>query len=159
VVSDDRVTIRQATVADIPDLVRLRRAMFEAMGFDDPAQLVAADEAAAAYFAERIPTGGFYGWLAISPVDGEAIGSGGVVIDQHPPGPNNLSGRMGYIMNMVTLPPYRRQGIGRRMVQAMIEWLAKQGIHRITLHATEMGRPLYADLGFVNGNEMQLRLE
>jgi len=42
VVSDDGITIRQAAVADIPNLVRLRRMMFEAMGFDDPAQLDAA---------------------------------------------------------------------------------------------------------------------
>ncbi len=158
-VGEDKVTIRQATVTDIPDLVRLRRAMFEAMGFDDLAQLDAADEAAAAYFAESIPTSGFYGWLAVASASGEAVGSGGVVIDRHPPGPNNLSGWIGYIMNLVTLPRYQKQGIGRRMMQAMIEWLADQGIHRITLHATEMGRPLYADLGFVDGNEMQLRLE
>lgn len=158
-VSDDGITIRQATVADIPDLVRLRRAMFEAMGFDDPTQLAAADEAAAAYFAENIPTGEFYGWLAIASSTGEAIGSGGVVIDRHPPGPVNLSGQTGYIMNLVTVPRYRRRGIGRRMMQVIIEWLAEQGLRRITLHTTEMGRPLYEELGFVNGNEMQLRLE
>ncbi|MCP4544131.1 MAG: GNAT family N-acetyltransferase [Chloroflexi bacterium] len=155
----DEVTIRQATVADISNLVRLRRAMFKAMGFDDPAQLAAASAAAAEYFAENIPTGGFYGWLAISSTDGEAIGSGSVVIDQHPPGPNNLSGRIGYIMNMVTVPRYRRQGIGRRVMQAMVEWLAEQGVHRITLHATEMGRSVYENLGFVDSNEMQLKLE
>lgn len=56
------ITIRQATMADIADLVRLRRMMFEAMGFDDPAQLDAADAAAAAYFAEAIPASRFHGW-------------------------------------------------------------------------------------------------
>ena len=156
--SGDEITIRQTAVADIPNLVRLRRMMFEAMGFDDPAQLDAADAAAAAYFAETIPTGEFYGWLAVTSAN-EAVGSGGAVIVQHPPGPSNLSGRAGYIMNVVTVPRYRRQGVGRRIMQAMLKWLTGQGIHRVELHTTEMGRPLYEELGFVDGHEMQWRLE
>lgn len=157
-VSDDLITIRSATIDDVRDLVRLRRAMFEAMGYDDPAQLDAADAAAKAYFTEAIPTGEFYGWLAVTP-SGEAVSSGGVVLDRHPPGPTNLSGQTGYIMNLVTVLSYRRQGIARRVLQTMIAWLAERGIQHMALHATEIGRPLYRELGFVNGNEMQLRLE
>ena len=154
----DTITIRQATVADVPELVRLRRTMFEAMGFDDPTQLAAADAAAAAYFARAIPAGEFHGWLAFTAAD-EAVSSGGAVIDQHPPGPSNLSGRTGYLMNVVTVPAYRRRGIGRRVVHTMLKWLAEQGIRHVELHTTEMGRPLYEELGFADGNEMRLRLE
>lgn len=153
----EEITIRQATIADIPDLVRLRRLMFESMGFDDPAQPDAADEAAAAYFCAEIPAGRFYGWLAIAST-GEAVGSGGAVIDQHPPGPSNLSGKIGYLMNLVTVPSYRRRGIGRRVMQTILQWFAEQGIHRVTLHATDVGRPLYEELGFVDSNEMRRSL-
>jgi GNAT superfamily N-acetyltransferase len=151
------ITIRQATVHDIPDLVRLRRHMFESMGYDDPLQLDAVDRASSAYFARAIPRDEFYGWLALTP-KGEAVGSGGAAIDQHPPGPNDLSGRVGYIMNVVTLPAYRRRGIARRVMQTILRWLEEQGIERVTLHATEMGRPLYAELGFKSSNEMRLRI-
>jgi len=153
----DEITIRQAAVAGVPDLVRLRRMMFEAMGFDDPAQLDAADAAAADYFAAAIPARRFYGWLAVTSA-GVAVGSGGVVVDQHPPGPSNLSGQIGYIMNVVTSPRYRRRGIARRIMQVMLRWLAEQGIQRVTLHTTDMGQPLYKELGFVGSNEMQLGL-
>ena len=61
-------------------------------------------------------------------------------------------------MNVVTAPEYRRRGIARRMMQVMLEWLAAQGIEHVTLHATEAGRPLYQELGFVDGNEMAIRL-
>ena len=149
------ITVRQASVADLPDIVRLRRAMFEAMGFDDAARLQTSDEAAAAYFARAIPAGEFYGWLAVLPT-GAAVGSGGVVIDRHPPSPTNLSGQVGYIMNLSTASGYRRQGIGRRVMQTMLDWLAERGIQRVTLHATEAGRSLYKDLGFVASNEMRL---
>lgn len=153
----DEVTIRQASAVDVADLVRLRRMMFEAMGFDDPAQLDIADAATADYFAAAIPAGRFCGWLAVTSA-GMAIGSGGVVVDQHPPGPSNLSGQIGYIMNIVTAPRYRRQGIARRIMRVMLKWLAEQGIQHVALHTTGMGQPLYQELGFVDSNEMRLRL-
>ena len=157
-VEDNDIAIRQATLADVPDLVRLRRTMFEWMDCDDPVQLDDADTACTAYFAEAIPAGEFYGWLAVTPV-GEAVGSGGAVIDRHPPGPGNLSGRIGYIMNISVAPTHRRRGIARRIMQTILGWMADRGMHYITLHTTEMGRPLYEELGFVTSNEMKLKLK
>jgi GNAT superfamily N-acetyltransferase len=156
-VVSEAITIRQATVADVPDLVRLRRMMFESMGCDEAALLDAADAAAAAYFGQAIPAGSFRGWVAVAST-GAVVSSGGVVIDQHPPGPSNLSGQIGYIMNLVTIPRYRRRGIARRIMRAMLKWLVEQGIKQGALHATGVGRPLYRELGFVDSNEMQVRL-
>lgn len=153
----DSVTIRQVTVADIPDLVRLRRMMFEAMGFDDPAKLDASDAAASAYFARAILSGEFQGWLAVTPA-GETVSTSGLVIDQHPPGPGNLSGKTGYIMNVVTHPAYRRRGLARRLVQAALQWLDERDIQRVELHATDMSRPLYEELGFAAHAGMRLEM-
>ena len=157
-VMSDEIIIRKATITDLPDLVRLRRMMFEAMGFDDLDQLDAADAAAKNYFVEAIPEGKFVGWLAITN-SGVAVGSGGVVIDLRPPGPENLSGQTGYIMNMVTDSRYRRKSIARYITQAILEWLSEQGIIFATLHASEMGWPLYQELGFVDSNEMRLKIK
>jgi ribosomal protein S18 acetylase RimI-like enzyme len=154
---DGEIAIRRATVADVDDLVRLRRVMFEAMGFDDPAKLDAGDAAAADYFAQAIPSGEFQGWLAVTPA-GEAVSTCGLVIDQHPPGPGNLSGKTGYIMNVVTHPAYRRNGLARRLVQAALAWLDERGIQRAELHATDMGRPLYEELGFAAHTGMRLEM-
>ena len=153
--STGAITIRQATVDDIPSLVRLRRTMFESMGYDDPERLAAADDAVSAYLTEAIPKGEFYGWLAVAPT-GRAVGSGGAVVDRHPPGPGNLTGKSAYIMNISTEPAYRRRGIARQMMQTILRWLADRGIKHVTLHATGAGRPLYEQLGFVDGNEMHL---
>jgi GNAT superfamily N-acetyltransferase len=149
------ISIRQATVADIPELVRLRRVMFEAMGFDDPAQLDAADISAESYFSLAIPADEFLGWLAVTD-SGQVVATGGVVIDQHPPGPLNLSGKCGYIMNLVTLPAYQRRGIARRIMQVMLAWLKDRGVQRVTLHTSDFGKSLYQELGFVESNEMRL---
>jgi GNAT superfamily N-acetyltransferase len=152
---DDVLTIRQATPADIPDLLRLRRLMFESMGYADQAQLDAGDAAGREYLCRAMPGGAFCGWLALT-AEGKAVGSGGVVIDHHPPGPNNLTGQVGYIMNMSTVPAYRRRGVARRIMQTILAWLEERGIQRVVLHATDQGRPLYEQLGFVDSNEMRL---
>jgi predicted acetyltransferase len=69
-----------------------------------------------------------------------------------------LSGCVGYVMNVVTVPTYRRRGIARRVMTDILRWLAEQGVEHVTLHATEAGRPLYQELGFVASNEMRLRI-
>ena len=153
----DDVQIRRATVDDIDDLVRLRRLMFEAMGFEDKEKLDAADAAAREYFTDTIPKEIFYGWLSTTS-SGENVASGGVVIDHHPPGPANLTGKIGYIMNLVTVPEYRRQGVAREIIKTMIEWIIDQEITVMALHATEMGEKLYRELGFEVSNEMCLKI-
>lgn len=144
---DGDIKIRQATIADIPDLVRLRRMMFESMQAATPAKLGTAESAWVAYFAEAIPAETFHGWLAVTSED-EVVSACGVVIDQHPPTPGNLSGRIGYVMNVVTIPEYRRRGLARRVTQAALQWLEERGIQRVALHTTEVGQPLYESLGF-----------
>ncbi len=151
---NQEITIRPATLDDIDDLVRLRRLMFESMGYREQAQLDASDSAVRAYLQESLPTGTFRGWLALTP-GGQAVSSGGAVVDRHPPGPNNPTGQVGYIMNIVTVPAYRRQGIARRMMETVLSWMAENDVRHVSLHATEMARPMYHDLGFVNSNEMR----
>lgn len=150
------ITIRPATLDDIPDLVRLRRLMFESMGYDDAELLDTADQAAHAYFFQAIPAGEFHGWLAVTS-GGKPVATGGVVIDHHPPGPNNLSGQSGYIMNMSTVPAYRRRGIARQIMLAMLTWLHERAISKVILHPSDMGKPLYESLGFVESSEMRYR--
>jgi ribosomal protein S18 acetylase RimI-like enzyme len=154
----EEITIRQATADDIPDLVRLRRIMFEGMGWGDHEHLPAAEAASAAYLAEAIPSGEFQGWVAATSA-GRIVSVGGVIVDQHMPTPGNLSGRIGYVLNVATEPCYRRRGIARRIMQAMLAWLKEQGVQRAALHASDHGRPLYESLGFEPTNEMRLSLE
>ena len=135
------VSIRPATLDDVNDLVLLRREKFESMGFEDPVVLDAGNEAAAAYFRRAIPAGEFHGWLAVTPTD-EAVASSGVAVDQHPPGPSNLSGRTGYIMSVVTASQYRRRGVGGDVMRVTLAWLEEQGITRAELHTPDVGRPL-----------------
>jgi ribosomal protein S18 acetylase RimI-like enzyme len=154
----ERITIRQVRIDDISKLVQLRRIMFEAMGYLDIIQLNAMEKAANEYFASAIPSKEFYGWIAETS-EKKAVAAGGLCIDKHPPLPNNLSGKIGYIMNLVTLPSYQRQGIANRILKEIIKSMQEMGIHTLSLHATEVGKPLYQKLGFKDSNEMRCTLK
>ena len=148
--------IRGATVADTTELARLRRILFQEMGHGEQASLDAADAAFRKYLADAIPSGEFHAWLAVTP-QGQVVGSGGVVIDRHPPSPMNLDGRIGYIMSLVTEPAYRHLGIARHLMQTILRWLQEQGVRSVSLHASEQGCQLYRELGFSESHEMRLR--
>ena len=153
--SDD-VLIRQATPDDISALLRHRQGMYEDMGYNDPAALSAMVSTCRPYLAAALANGTLRGWLACA---GEQIVAGGVVlISPWPSHPYDGQCRRATILNMYTDPPFRRQGIARRIMQTMIDWCRKEGFMRVDLHASEKGRPLYESLGFEPTNEMRLKL-
>jgi ribosomal protein S18 acetylase RimI-like enzyme len=153
----DSISIRKATILDVPALVQLRRLMFESMGHDDIELLEAGDLAAEYYFKQSIPTGEFHAWVAENS-KGVIVSNIGLIVDQHPPSPRNLSGKIAYLMNLFTISSYRRQGIARKLLEEAITEIEKMGIQKVTLHATEMGKELYTQLGFTETNEMRLKL-
>jgi len=144
--------IRKATAKEIPELVMLRREMFEAMGFSDSSIVDQLAEASTRYFKRTIPKGDFRAWVAEA--DGMVVASIGLVIHDIPPTPQNLLGKEGYIMNLVTRPPWRRRGIGAALLQIVLDTLQVEGIPLASLHATPGGQGIYAVAGFKPSNEM-----
>jgi GNAT superfamily N-acetyltransferase len=57
--------------------------------------------------------------------------------------------RLAWIGMVLTRPEYRRQGLARRLMEDAIVAAERRGIHTLKLDATDEGRPLYEDLGFV----------
>jgi ribosomal protein S18 acetylase RimI-like enzyme len=149
--------VRRATVQDIAALVACRRAMFESMGIQDSGALELMCAAMATYLEQALPNGDYLGWVADA--GSHVIASGGAVIHRLPPSPRNMEGREGYIMNIYTLPDWRRQGVATAIVEAILAHLKVQGIPVATLHATTAGRPVYERLGFQSTNEMRLVLQ
>jgi GNAT superfamily N-acetyltransferase len=58
-------------------------------------------------------------------------------------------GALGFIGCVVVRPDARGRGLGRRVMEAAIDWMAARGTRRVELDATAPGRPLYERLGFV----------
>ena len=139
-------SVRPATVEDVPDLVALRRVLFEAMGTEDEGALDRMCTASARYFEERIPPGLFRAWVAEEV--GRPIGAIGLEIHRVPPSPCRLEGTKAYIMNLVTLPTYRRRGVATALLERVLETVEAEGIPLASLHATRDGRGIYHRAGF-----------
>jgi GNAT superfamily N-acetyltransferase len=59
------------------------------------------------------------------------------------------------LVNVYTEPPWRRRGIARELVLALMRWATEEGCDQLVLHASDAGRPLYTSLGFAITNEMR----
>jgi GNAT superfamily N-acetyltransferase len=66
-------------------------------------------------------------------------------------------GRQGLIVNVFTEPEWRRSGIAKLLMKEIIAWSREQSLDDLVLHASDRGRALYEQLGFVLTNEMRLR--
>jgi len=154
----DGIMIREATPADIPVLIRHRRSMWWDMGRQDLEVLEQMDVAAREYFSAAVPDGSYRGFLAVNDKD-EVVGGGGIVISPWPGSFRQEKPRRAMILNMYVEKPYRRRGIARALMEAMIEWCRNEDFGYVGLHASDEGRPLYEKLGFRATNEMRLELK
>jgi ribosomal protein S18 acetylase RimI-like enzyme len=176
-------TIRQATAGELERLVDLRLAMFDAMGLLDEENRERIRCDCRTYFEATLPSEEFRVWVAVvfgadsvgtgavagfgqagtcggrsiasDEVDeGELIASIGLVVHSVPPSPFNRVGKEGYIMNLVTLPPWRRRGIARALLSHVLDVLRSEGVPVATLHASRDGWNLYEELGFAVKDEL-----
>ncbi len=148
----DAVTIREATLADLPLLLRYRRVMAEETDGADEAAVNRMLAALEPYLRAGIPEGRWHSWIA------EPGGCASLEIVQWVPGRLDPTRRRAWIHSVYIEPPFRRRGIARQLTQTIISWCREQGFEWIYLHASEQGRPLYESLGFEPSSEMRLKL-
>jgi ribosomal protein S18 acetylase RimI-like enzyme len=148
--------LRQANLQDLEALIQLRleflREAGEIKGDSDTGNLA---EATRKYLGEKMPLGEFLAWVA--EVDSQIVATSGLVFFQRPPYNGNLPGLEAYIMNVYTIPMWRRQGIATALLNEIISFMRATEAKRIWLHATEDGKRIYKKLGFVStSKEMEI---
>jgi GNAT superfamily N-acetyltransferase len=150
------ITIREAGVEDAAVILHHRRSMFRDMGEGTVEELDAMATITGPWLTQALVDGSYRGWLA---VDGErVVGGGGVLLCSWPASPKDPFLRRAIILNVYTELEYRQRGIARRIMKTIVEWVRKQGFASVSLHASDEGRHLYEQFGFVATNEMRLRL-
>jgi len=152
-----QINIRNANLGDLEHIVYHRRAMFEEMGYRDPAVLHQVGESSREYFSEALRIGTYRAWLAEDP-NGRILAGGGIVIADWPGYPGETHAKRAWILNMYTEPESRRCGVAKLILKTMLDWCRATGFHSVSLHASPAGRPLYAAAGFQPTNEMRLTL-
>ncbi len=149
------ITYRAAMPSDVETLAELRWAM------ESERHAVAADRAAyvAAYTAatrDELERGTHRAWLAEA--DGEAVACVLLIWWVMPPNFENAHRKRGFVSSVYTRPDYRRQGVARHLMSMLIEEARARGLQRLVLWSSDMGRPLYEDLGFAPSRGLELNL-
>ena len=148
-------TIRTATIADVSHIVGHRVGMFREMGIAAKFEDMAA--ATDLWLRHAIPSKTYLGWIAAT-ATGEVAGGGGLIVIPWPPGPMTMDPRCGFVFNVYTQPQHRKQGLGRRLMDAMHDYCRAEGIERVVLNASVFGKPLYDAMGYEVANEPMMRL-
>ncbi|MEH1905639.1 GNAT family N-acetyltransferase [Nostoc sp.] len=148
--------LRQANLQDLEALIQLRLELLREAGDiksdSDTANLA---EATRKYLGEKMPPGEFLAWVA--EVDSQIVATSGLVFFQRPPYNGNLSGLEAYVMNVYTVPMWRGQGIATALLKEIISFVRATEAKRLWLHATEDGKRIYDQLGFVStSKEMEI---
>ncbi|WP_433163726.1 GNAT family N-acetyltransferase [Kribbella sp. CA-247076] len=153
------VQVRRAKPDDADALVRLRALMLAAMGAEVGGSDAPWRTIARQWFAEQLTSPDtFAAYVVDDPAVGVVAGAVGTV-HVHPPGPRDQSTVRGHLYNVSTEPDFRRRGLARSCVVALLDWFRDEtAVGLIELHATQDGIDLYRALGFIEANFPTLRL-
>ena len=148
--------IEPAGLEAIEQIVEHRRAIFAELGHGESA-LSAMAAAFRPWLQERMGKGEYRGWLAVAA--GRAVAGAGLWLMDWPPGILDPTLPRADILNVYTLPEYRRRGMARGLLVAALEWCrAHRAATVVRLNSTPSGRALYESLGFRPENAMRLVL-
>jgi ribosomal protein S18 acetylase RimI-like enzyme len=151
------ISIRAIAPADAAKVTEHRHRMFVDAGKPDDAALAAMSDAFLGWLRPRIESGVYFGWFAEE--DGQVVSGLGMMTLDWPPHPLHLEPMRGYILNVYTEPTHRGRGLAKQLTERAMQEARARKLSLTILHATEMGKPLYAKLGFTGTNEMQYRLK
>jgi len=139
--------IRRATKDDINVLVQLRVDFFEELGhFKHDTQREEFRKVTDTYIKDALLNGTFV--VLVAEENEKIIATSGLVFFEKPPTPRNPSGREGYIMNIYTLPAYRRKGLATILLKEIIQFAMQSSAKRVWLRAEEAGKSVYEKIGF-----------
>jgi GNAT superfamily N-acetyltransferase len=141
------VTYRKLKPDDIDLLVKYRMLFLkELQNPTDKNNEVLLEEKLTNYFNRTLQDNTFIAWVA--EYNEEPLSFGGMVVQEIPGHFQFISGRQGYILNMYTLPEYRRKGISTHLLSKLLDEALAMGLTKVYLHATEHGINIYKKVGF-----------
>lgn len=138
--------VRPATLKDIPLLIKARLDFLKALGYSVlPGDLPGATRQLENFLAEHLEHN-IFAWIAL---EGETIAAAGFLQVIHVMWQELApEGKYGRIINILTWPEFRYQGLAREIMQALIEKALELNLSYIDLDASPEGQPLYESLGF-----------
>lgn len=148
--------LRALDAQDLERICAQREAMFLEANWD-AAKVAAMRAPFAQWLAERLADGRYFGCMAER--GGEVVAGIGLMLLDWPPHPAHPDvPARGYVLNVYVDPAHRRQGLAQQLMAEAEREFARRGVTFAILHATAMGKPLYAGLGWNATSEMSKAL-
>ncbi|MDH4262084.1 MAG: GNAT family N-acetyltransferase [Spirochaetia bacterium] len=144
-------TYRKATIDDISILTELRIEFLKEVKGADLENKNDMYYNIEKYLNNHITDESFIAWLCV--FENEVIATSGISFYEVPPSHSNITGKIGYIMNMYTKKPYRRKGIASILFEKIIEEGLERKVGKLSLHASKDGKSLYQKYGFIENND------
>ncbi len=149
------IAIRSVGPDDLELICRHREEMFRDAGSDEQL-LPVMTQNFRPWLEPRLADGSYFGFIASCA--GEPAGGVGLMLIDWPPHPlHPANDQRGYVLNLFVESAHRRKGLARRLMQLAEDELTRRGASLLILHATEKGRPLYSQLGWVAGSAEMIK--
>lgn len=148
--------IRRATENDIEGLVENRMDFISSIKNIRPPKTF--EDLTYNRIKDQLKNGSLVAWIAVE--EKKIVSAVILCITQQIPSPISITGKIGYVYNVFTVPEYRRQGLALKLLEQMKEFSLDNGISFLNLTATEDGFPLYQKAGYkLLEHEMRMSLQ
>jgi len=138
---------RQAYIADIPQLIDMRIAYLKEDYNGLTAEQTRTITSQLQDYFKKLLNQDFFAFVC---EENEVIVSTVfLVIFEKPANPSFLTGLTGTILNVYTLPQYRKRGIASTLIKMALEHAKQKKLSYVDLKATQAGYSLYSKLGFI----------
>jgi len=142
-----KIKIRKVEEADISSMVQYRiNYLTEMQGEKDKTFIEELKIEMSAFFHRSILNGSFI--CLVAQFEGNILAYGGMVLREIPGDFNKSSYFEGDILNMYTIPTFRRKGISTLILKQLLNEAKSMGVTKIALHTSKDGEKLYRSLGF-----------
>ncbi|NPV50261.1 MAG: GNAT family N-acetyltransferase [Candidatus Methanofastidiosum sp.] len=156
-IDKENLVYRKATLTDIPELIKFKLLLLDELNpNEDTGNLDILKNELELFFSEYLKRNEFIAWLA--EYQGRIVSTSGLVLWRIAPRYDCLHGRYGYILNMYTIPEFRKNGISTELLKKLIEEAKKMNIDILNLHATKDGINMYRKFGFKDPIDPEIEL-
>ena len=145
------VSVKKATLEELDSLMEWRmRVLAEVFPVGEQEDRSDIRRNNDAYYRHHLADGTHTACFAIDGENGRIVGCGGICYQSEMPSPDNPTGTNGYLMSIYALPELRGEGIGRKIVEYLIDDAKQRGTEKIYLESSGMAKRLYHEIGFTD---------
>ena len=141
------MNIIKAEIADIPAIIELhKKLLYKSAKMNTDEFWHEFEMSCKKYYTDGMKSDEFIAYIAMK--DNIPVGFAAMSYYMICPTVNNLSGNNAILTDLYVIPEYRCQGIGYKLLTEIMEQAKQDGYRKVTLNATELGKPLYEKYGF-----------